>query len=80
MANTLWQLKRGESAVLEAFTEDFSPVYRARMMELGFHPGARVSCVVAPRMGAPKLFKVDNAVYSLEKAVASLITVQGAGV
>lgn len=80
MANTLWQLKRGESAVLDGFAEDFSSVYRDRMMELGFHPGALVSCVVAPRMGAPKLFKVDNAVYSLEKAIASLITVQGARV
>ena len=76
MAKTLWQLKCGESAVLDSFADDFSPDYRARMMELGFHSGALVSCVVTPRMGAPKLFKVDNAVYSLEKAIASLITVQ----
>jgi Fe2+ transport system protein FeoA len=77
MTSTLWQLRRGESCVIDRFDARLHDTYRTRMVELGFHPGAAVTCVVAPRLGAPKLFRVGNAVYSLEKQVAELVITGG---
>ena len=45
------------------------------MMELGFHPGETVFCVHAPALGAPKVFRVSNTMFSLDDEVAAHITV-----
>jgi Fe2+ transport system protein FeoA len=42
---------------------------------LGFHPGEHISCVLSPSLGAPKLYRVNNTVYSLDDSIASLIEV-----
>ncbi len=76
MTDTLWQMKRGESRVIESFDPDLSSAYRTRLVELGFRPGARVACVVSPRLGAPKLYQVASAVYSLESQIARLVKIE----
>jgi len=73
MTQTLWHMRRGESRVIASFDQQLAENYRKRLVELGFHPGAEVACVVAPRLGAPKLFRVANTVYSLERQVAGLV-------
>ena len=72
---TLWDLKQGNSATVHSFTSDLENSYRTRLSELGFHPGENISCVLAPSLGAPKLYRVNNSVYSLDDSVASLIKV-----
>ncbi len=47
-----------------------------RLMELGFHPGERVSCLQAPAMGAPRVYRVANTVYSLDDDVARHVRVR----
>lgn len=69
----LWQMKRGVQSVIEGFDTALQSSVKARLEELGFHQGARVLCTQAPRLGAPKLYKVGNAVYSLEKPIAECV-------
>jgi Fe2+ transport system protein FeoA len=69
-ALSLWQLQRGDAVRISRYSDAIAENYRRRLQELGFRPGARVICTAAPSLGAPKLFRVDNAVYSLDKLVA----------
>ncbi|MDG0978654.1 MAG: FeoA family protein [Halieaceae bacterium] len=69
-ALSLWQLQRGDTALISRYSDAIAENYRRRLQELGFRPGAKVICTAAPSLGAPKLFRVDNAVYSLDKLVA----------
>ncbi len=73
MTKSLWQLRRGDSCVITGFDEALQPRFRTRLTELGFRPGASIFCTMAPRLGAPKLYRVANAVYSLEKQIAELV-------
>ena len=77
MSRTLWDLKRGERCVITDFDPALPSNYKTRLVELGFQPGSRVACVVAPRLGAPKLYKVASVVYSLERQIAQLVGVRG---
>lgn len=72
---TLWDLKQGDSVTVDNFKPELAPNYRLRLGELGFHPGERVACVLSPGLGAPKLYRINNSVYSLDDSVASLIEV-----
>lgn len=69
----LWQMKRGIQIVIDGFDPSLNASVKSRLEELGFHQGARVLCTQAPRLGAPKLYKVGNAVYSLEKTIAESV-------
>lgn len=72
---TLWDLTQGASAKVSRFKADIENGYRTRLSELGFHPGEQIACVLSPRLGAPKLYRVNNTVYSLDDSIASLIEV-----
>jgi Fe2+ transport system protein FeoA len=72
---TLWDLKQGTSATVDSFCSGLQSEYRTRLSELGFHPGELIACVLSPRLGAPKLYRVNNPVYSLDDSVASLIII-----
>ena len=72
---TLWDLAQGASAKVSHFSASIESVYRTRLSELGFHPGQQISCVMPPSLGAPKLYRVNNTVYSLDDSIASLIKV-----
>lgn len=80
MNTTLWKLKAGESCEILGYDDDLAEPYRVRLMEFGFHEGERVSCLQAPAFGAPKVFRVNNTVYSLDDEVADhvLVSVNGA--
>jgi Fe2+ transport system protein FeoA len=49
-------------------------------MEFGFHPGETVVCLQSPALGAPKVYRVSNTVYSLDDEVASHVRVRLEGV
>ena len=73
MSDTLWHMRRGDSRVIESFAPELSESYRKRLIELDFRPGVTVSCVVSPRLGAPKLYQVASSVFSLERQIAGLV-------
>ena len=73
---TLWHLKTGDSAVLASFSDDMPGKYQQRVEELGFYLDAPVTCVKSPWLGAPKVFRVNSAVFALEKSVANRIHVR----
>jgi Fe2+ transport system protein FeoA len=68
-------MKRGVQSVIEGFSPALDLSVKGRLEELGFHQGSRVLCTQSPRLGAPKLYKVGNAVYSLEKTIAECVIV-----
>ena len=72
---SLWSLQAGERCRIEGYDEALAESYRVRMMELGFHPGETVSCVQSPAMGAPKVYRVSNTMFSLDDEVAAHIAV-----
>ena len=80
MSNTstdnLWMLKRDEQCQIVGFDSQLDSAIKARIDELGFRTGANILCTQAPRLGAPKLYRVGNAVYSLEKPVALMVQIQ----
>ena len=76
MIKTLWELMQGEKCLVQGFNQELDDNYRVRLMELGFHPGEQVTCVQVPRLGAPKLYRVNNTIYSLDDSVASLVDIR----
>jgi len=73
---TLWSLRAGERCEIIAYDEGLAEPYRVRMMEFGFHPGESVTCLQSPSMGAPKVYRVSNTVFSLDDEVAVHILVK----
>lgn len=71
MAFTLADLPLGQSGVLAEF--DIGPDDAARLMELGFLPGARVLAVGAAPGGDPRVFRVDGADVALRRETARLL-------
>ena len=76
MTVTLWTLIKGQSGAIDGFDETLQDEYRIRLMELGFHPGEMVSCLQAPALGAPKVYRVANTVFSLDDDVASHVRIR----
>ena len=72
---SLWSLRAGDRCRIESYDAALADNYRVRMMELGFHPGEVVTCVQAPALGAPKMFRVSNTMFSLDDEVAAHICV-----
>jgi len=73
--STLWDLKKGQSCVLLDFKETFDPRYKLRVLELGFRPQVKVTCIKAPAFGAPKVYQISNSAFSLEDSIAKDIKV-----
>lgn len=75
MSHTLWSLKAGEKGCIAGYDEALAKSYRVRLMELGFHPGEMVSCLQAPRFGAPKVYRVANTIFSIDDEVGSHVSI-----
>lgn len=76
MTVSLWTLTRGQCGAIDGFDEALQDEYRIRLMELGFHPGEQVSCLQAPALGAPKVYRVANTVFSLDDKIAAYVRVR----
>jgi Fe2+ transport system protein FeoA len=70
---TLWELPLYASATLEGFAGSLSERYCGRLQEFGFHAGERISCQQRPGFGAPRVFRVSNATYSLDRELAEQV-------
>ena len=74
-ARTLLDLGQGEQCLVTGFGPELDDAYRVRLMELGFHPGEIVYCVQAPGLGAPRLYRVQNTIYSLDDLITRFVIV-----
>jgi Fe2+ transport system protein FeoA len=72
---SLWSLDAGQRCRIESYDAGLAENYRVRMLELGFHPGEVVTCLQAPALSAPKVYRVSNTMFSLDDEVASHIHV-----
>jgi len=70
MLRSLWDLSKGEECSVHGFHAGLEESYRVRLMELGFHPGEKVTCMQIPRLGAPRLYRVHNTIYALDDHIA----------
>ena len=77
--STLWSLKSGESCEILGYDDALADKYRIRLMEFGFHPGESVTCLQSPALGAPKVYRVSNTIFSLDDEVAAHVRVRLTG-
>jgi len=77
---SLWDLPLHASGVLVGFAPELADRYRGRLQEYGFHLGERISCQHQPGFGAPRVYRVSNATYSLDRELAALVLVKTAEV
>lgn len=73
---TLWSLRRGEHCAIAGYDDLLAEAYKVRLMEFGFYPGETVSCLQSPAFGAPKVYRVNNTIYSLDDEIADHILVE----
>ena len=76
---TLWSLRRGEHCAIAGYDDLLAEAYKVRLMEFGFYPGETVSCLQSPGFGAPKVYRVNNTIYSLDDEIADHILVESTG-
>ena len=76
MTCSLWSLKSGDRCEILGYDDVLDEKYRIRLMEFGFHPGERVSCLHSLAFGAPKVYRVSNTVFSLDDEVATHVLVR----
>ncbi|WP_040481614.1 FeoA family protein [Luminiphilus syltensis] len=76
ITKTLWSLQAGDAVRVIGFDDSLPERYRVRLEEFGFHPGENVECLMTPGLGAPKLYRVSNTVFSLDDDIASCVLVQ----
>jgi Fe2+ transport system protein FeoA len=72
---TLWDLPVDQPCEVNGFDEDMPEAFRVRLMEFGFHPGESVVCLQTPALGAPRVYRVSNTVYSLDREIAKRVYV-----
>lgn len=74
--STLLELSVGQTASIKDYSGSMHEAYRMRLNQLGFREGRKVQCVQRPNLGAPSLYRVGTAVYSLDADTAQQITIQ----
>lgn len=70
---SLWALSAGDSAVIHSIGSDEIDATTQRLMDIGFREGQRVTCLLTPGFGAPHVFAVGGATYSLDRLTAERI-------
>ena len=74
---SLWQLAVGESGEIAAVRGDTADNAVQRLVDIGFRQGQRVTCVMRPGFGAPRVYAVGGATYSLDKQTANFVRIAG---
>ena len=75
----LFQVPLRASCRIRGFVEELSPDFRRRLRELGFVEGASVESVRKLPFGGPQIFRVADAVYSIEPSLSRMILVDASG-
>ncbi len=70
---SLWALAAGDSAVIASIDGHATDATSQRLIDIGFREGQSVMCLLKPGFGAPRVFAVGGATYSLDRATAERI-------
>ena len=70
---SLWSLSVGSSACVSSVNDCTGNVAAQRLVDIGFRKGQPVRCLLQPGFGAPRVFVLGNATYSLDKDTADLV-------
>ena len=72
---SLWELAVGDSKEIVSVGGDTADQAVQRLIDIGFREGQRVSCVMQPGFGAPRVYAVGGATYSLDKQTAHFVRI-----
>jgi Fe2+ transport system protein FeoA len=72
---SLWELAVGDSKEIVSVRGDTADQAVQRLIDIGFREGQRVSCVMQPGFGAPRVYAVGGATYSLDKQTANFVRI-----
>jgi Fe2+ transport system protein FeoA len=76
-SHSLWELAAGDSSEIVSVGGDTADDAVQRLIDIGFREGQRVSCVMQPGFGAPRVYAVGGATYSLDKQTANIVRIAG---
>jgi Fe2+ transport system protein FeoA len=76
-SHSLWELAAGDSREIVSVGGDTADDAVQRLIDIGFREGQRVSCVMQPGFGAPRVYAVGGATYSLDKQTANIVRIAG---
>ena len=76
-SHSLWELAAGDSSEIVSVGGDTADDAVQRLIDIGFREGQRVSCVMQPGFGAPRVYAVGGATYSLDKQTANIVRIVG---
>ena len=71
----LWELAVGDSREIVSVRGDTAEHAVQRLVDIGFREGQQVSCVIQPGFGAPRVYAVGGATYSLDERTANFVRV-----
>lgn len=71
----LWELAVGDSREIVSVRSDTADDAVQRLVDIGFREGQQVSCVMQPGFGAPRVYAVGGATYSLDERTANFVRV-----
>ena len=69
---SLWDLPAGGTALIAGINGGIDAATQ-RLIDIGFREGQRVTCLLTPGFGAPRVFAVGGATYSLNRAIAERV-------
>ena len=76
-SHPLWELAAGESREIVSVGGDTADDAVQRLIDIGFREGQQVTCVMQPGFGAPRVYAVGGATYSLDKQTANIVRIAG---
>ena len=71
----LWELKPGETATVTEISEVPKSVF-SKIQNLGIQANEQVKCLQWLPFGGPRVYKLENGVFALEKNLASFVEVK----
>ena len=76
-SHPLWELAAGDSREIVSVGGDTADDAVQRLIDIGFREGQKVTCVMQPGFGAPRVYAVGGATYSLDKQTANFVRIAG---
>jgi ferrous iron transport protein A len=75
-AMTLWDLHQQKSAELTGFHTATPECYRSRLCEIGFDQGEHVTCLRVTPFGGPRVYRIGDGMFSLDRELALQILIK----
>lgn len=69
-------MKEKQRAIICELSSKIPGPYQKRLKDLGFHVEEKITCIKRTIAGGPRLYRIGNCVYSLERDIADAIIVK----